>query len=424
MRRHLLAVVLAMIAGCSSSAPAPKPAAGEVKEPPAACQGDACVEGFRTLLRKSPPDYVAAERFASDACDRGVEDMCSRLGRLHALPLYPGSDPARSLAAFEQSCKRGHQRGCLGVGKVIMVHPELGEKAGGSARAVKLFRDSCEAGIGQGCYYLGMFYFLGREVPRDQKKAIELLGKRVELLASACDGGDGFDCGILAEAYTRGEVVVGGALSQKPDPAKAAEYARKGCEAEHGGSCLVLGRLTLERDRIAAIELFARGCELLDPDSCTELGRHGATAAERPRLYHRACQLGAGSGCFALAGVTQQGGKDAAAQRQARDLQLRGCQLGYPPSCRFHANMVRIGHGGAADPAAARAALVRVCEMIESGTFCADAECVVAISSSCADAGEMIKNGEGGPADPERGKALLQIACDRGLDKACAAAKD
>lgn len=421
MKRLIWAAVV--IAGCSSSAPAPAPIDPDPEEAPAGCQGKACLEAFRDRLRESPPNFVAAERFASEACDRGVEDLCARLGRLHAIPLFPGSDPARGMAAFEQSCKRGHQRGCVGVGKMIMVHPKVGASAGGSKRALALFEASCDAGIGQGCYYLGMFYFLGREVERDQKKAIALLGKRVELLAAACRDGEGNDCGILAEAYNRGEVVVGAALSGKPDPTAAARYAVKGCQLEDGSSCLIAGRLALERDRVAAVRLFARGCELLDPDACTELGRHGASDAERPRLLRRACRLGAGSGCFALAEENHQGGQDPDARAEARALHQRGCALGYPPACRYHANMLRTGHGGTTDKVAARAELIAVCDMIQRGTFCADQTCVFAINSSCADAGEMFVNGEGGPADPARGKKLLQIACDRGLDKACAAAK-
>jgi hypothetical protein len=264
-----------------------------------------------------------------------------------------------------------------------------------------------------------MFHIMGRGVPRDRKKAVELLEKRADLLAKTCDEGNAWDCGLLAEVHVRGELFSDESFTPNPDPAKARSYAAKGCDGGDGGSCLTLGQAVLSEDRTRAVDLFAKGCELLDAEACTELARHGAFPKERPRLFARACALGGGVGCFALADAREQGGVDPQAQAEARALQKRGCELGYPPSCRYHANMLRAGHGGPKDAVAARGALVSVCQMIQRGTFCADAECVAAMTASCAEAGEMMKRGEGGPVDAARGAALLKLACERGATQTC-----
>lgn len=415
--RPILATALIACSGSSQQTPIEgddKPVAK-----PAVCTDDECLAEFRAFLLQTPPDFAGADAYARARCDAGSEIMCARLGRLHAIPVWPGSDPARALAGFETSCKRGHQRGCLGVGKVILVHEKLGATAGGPERALELFEGACDAGLGEACYYVGMFYFMGRGVPQDRKKALALLRRRVELLGRSCDGGNAWDCGLLAEVYARGEVFTDDSFTPKPDPARARVAARKGCDGGHGGSCVTLAKELLPGKRQEAIDLFARACELLDAEGCTELARYGASAAERPRLYARACALGGGIGCFAQADAMAQGGDDPDRRAEARALQKRGCALGYPPACRYHANMVRTGHGGSKDEVAARNELLAVCMMIQRGTFCSDAECVRAMTASCAEAGEMMKRGEGGPVDQARGAALLKLACERGAEQAC-----
>lgn len=414
-----LLVAAAACSGSSRDKPIedPKPP----HDPNAACSDADCLAQFRAFLYESPPDFDAANAFAREQCEKGSEIMCSRLGRLHAIPVWPGSDPAKALEGFEISCKRGYQRGCLGVGKVIMVHEKLGESAGGAKRALALFTAACDGGIGEACYYLGMFHYLGREVPKDPKKAVALLRRRADLLSKSCEAGEAWDCGLAAELYARGELFSDESFTPNPDPASAKKFATKGCELGHGGSCVTLGNELIDDPdrRQEAIDLFAKACELLDAEGCTALARHGAWPAERPRLFARACDLGGGIGCFAQADLMDQGGDRPAMQARARALQARGCALGYPPSCRYHANMVRAGHGGSKDEVAARNELLAVCQMIQRGTFCSDAECVRAMTASCAEAGEMMRRGEGGPVDQARGTALLKLACERGAEQAC-----
>jgi formylglycine-generating enzyme required for sulfatase activity len=81
----------------------------------------------------------------------------------------------------------------------------------------------CDAGKLADCELLGIYYFRGNGVKRDNAKAVELLSK-------ACDGGHAHSCGTLGAFYNE-------------DLTKSAEFFARACDGGDATGCDMLGRL-------------------------------------------------------------------------------------------------------------------------------------------------------------------------------------
>jgi len=297
-------------------------------------------------------------------------------------------------------------------------------------------------------------------------------------------------------------VVVGCSSSATKPPARCADVAacttacepcRDGTCSEHDGrACYDLGRLHLrgqppQFDLAAAASAYDAGCHAFAP-ACAALalqvqdGRGVPYDADKARaLYTRACDDGAGVGCFNV-GVMYEGGvgvpRDPAKARErfaraealyiaecradptwcsnlgylyengmvgsgpdpkrAAEVYTRACDRGDHGSCVSLASLELDGKGVPANRDAAIARLRRSCDAGE-GLACvavatttdkdlADPEhtfalmeraCDAGTAEACGGLGAYYVMGRGGPPKPERGYALTERACDLGDSLSC-----
>ena len=159
----------------------------------------------------------------------------------------------------------------------------------------------------------------------------------------------------------------------------------------------------------------ATDCEVGDPLACSQLGlwhQYGLAGAaldlERAaELQQRACDLGAGAGCFNLAvqrtygvGVLRDPGLAEALMGKAAALHEASCEAGAIGWCINHANMLLRGQGVAADKHRAVAILRK---------HCADS-----VGDACVALAGALKKGDIGAA-----QKLLQKSCGNGEMVSC-----
>ena len=136
------------------------------------------------------------------------------------------------------------------------------------------------------------------------------------------------------------------------------------CRAGVAAAC----RLSTEWTRGALlVQRLERGCDLGDAESCTQLagvvqnGQHDV-APDRARidtLLGRGCRLEHGPSCKQL-GAHREAGGDHVDARAAFD---RACMLGSGPGCAALARVLRAGMGGEVDPEGGAEAAARACEL-------------------------------------------------------------
>ena len=156
----------------------------------------------------------------------------------------------------------------------------------------------------------------------------------------------------------------------------------------------------------------AVACNLLGSwlqDGLAGAAKDPVAAAAR---YERACDLGAGIGCYNLA-HQKSGGQGippdlaGASALLARTLAAyrASCDAGGLVWCSHLAGLHQRGEGVPKDPAAARALYAPTCEGGDA--------------LACLELASMMQNGEGGPGDPAAAETLLRDACDRGVALSC-----
>ena len=189
-----------------------------------------------------------SERFlslASSACESGDADRCSFLALLGARGKLPGIGADRALAWNQ--------------------------------RAARLWAQGCSAGVADDCFDLGSETimqwtygpgFAPAGIPQD-------LGRGLALIEKACPG-QPVACFTLAELHESGTLV-------KRDPARAAAWYRRACDAGIMRACNDLGRLHalglgVTRDCGAARALFQKTCDAGSRVGCSWL-RSGVAKA-------------------------------------------------------------------------------------------------------------------------------------------------
>jgi hypothetical protein len=165
--------------------------------------------------------------------------------------------------------------------------------------------------------------------------------------------------------------------------------------------------------------------------------------AEAARFFGRACELGAGEGCFHQANLRMQSaGKDAAARDEALKLFARACELKVALGCyRVGASHYQ-GESGKRDFDRAIERFRQACDLGDArscffvGTAFREGRelprsdpqavaylrkaCDLGNGSGCFGLGMMMDKGLGGlKPDPSIQRQLLQKACDGGVVAAC-----
>lgn len=128
-------------------------------------------------------------------------------------------------------------------------------------------------------------------------------------------------------------------------PAKAAAHYRKACDLGAGVGCYNLSHMVRAGDGVAADDAEA-----------------DALLERTHRLYEKSCAAGGLTWCTNLAGLVQRGEGRDPDQGHARNLYRDTCERGDPIACLELAYMLREGTAGPADPDAAFALLDGACK--------------------------------------------------------------
>lgn len=155
--------------------------------------------------------------------------------------------------------------------------------------------------------------------------------------------------------------------------------------------------------------------------ACNQLGlwlHDGLMGVEEDRQqaavrYRRACDLGAGIGCYNLAGMVGSGDGglelDPIEARlllsQTRRLYQASCDAGGLTWCVNLAGLLIRDELGGPDPRAAVALLEPTCER--------------GYGPACVELARLLLSGKAGKPDPQRAEALLTTACDGAVEGAC-----
>lgn len=173
-----------------------------------------------------------------------------------------------------------------------------------------------------------------------------------------CDGGDGFACQWMGDAYQYGTVL------SDPDTALAAVWYsraiaiyRRNCASGNMSDCSSLGvmyrdGIGVSKDVTQAVALIRKGCDGGDMRGCIFLGMayrdgNGASkdVAQAVALIRKGCDSGLMFGCVELGEIYRDGNgvsKDAA---QAVALFRRACDGGYADGCLYLGDAYESGDG-------------------------------------------------------------------------------
>jgi len=381
------------------------------------CQGGdltGCARLGAALLSQ-PPKAAEGLTLLERACAGGQPEACAA-----AAGALQRAAPLRAQALRRTACEGGHAAACL---ELAWAQAERRLPGVSDAQAAAWLEAACAREDQAACGLLGSWLVQGRGLPRDERRALEVLQRACEIgpgvfttagcveLASlrerACQGGSTRACVRLGRMIQAG-------LGLDMDDARAAALFERSCQAGEPVGCLELG---LQRVReapagsspglTAGVELLERACGRLVPAACLELWRltesgriqGSGPAAGRQRLQ-LACDVRAWPACEALGD-----GLQASEPVRAAGLYQSACQGGEPSACRKLATLLLSGAGGAAlDPHLPLGLLGDACEQ-------GDAEACCGLAAAL---------GRAEPDLPEELRAgVVQMACDGGAAACC-----
>jgi hypothetical protein len=193
-------------------------------------------------------------------------------------------------------------------------------------------------------------------------------------------------------------------------------------EARREGMKAHSERLQAEAASLARLDA---GCGAGIARSCTSLGDALDSGwysidRDRPRaraLYQKACDLGSGAACAALAHALRAGRGIAKDPTRATRLLQTGCDAGDPANCQSLARAHAGGDGVTKDPAKAVALWEHACDLSRS-----DGRSYWSEGHPCQGLARALESGDPIPRDPGRALALHEEACEREQPDGCVAA--
>jgi len=303
--------------------------------------GEACAyEGLQ--LSENPERAGDSVPVLQRACELQSAGGCATLGFLYATGKAVAKDDKRAAALYRKSCELGDAQGCYNAG--LMSDDGRGVKED-AARAAADYDEACELGSATACTNLGFLYERGRGVRQDRAQAFALYERGCA--GTSCLGSNLGGCVNAGRAYRDG---IGVAVNEE----KAALIFREACDrkqneddihaAENGArACSLLGGLYIAGDGIPkdleqGRDFSVLGCDRGDSFGCFNAAvcfSSGADAdpAKAASYFERACKLGDGESCHALAAAYRKGNgvpRDAA---RAKALEKQACDLGFAASC-------------------------------------------------------------------------------------------
>jgi hypothetical protein len=303
-----------------------------------------------------------------------------------------------SAAQEEAACNTGNTKACLKAGFILAFGP-----APGKHQASNLLAKACDAGDGLGCTYLAFSYDMGEGVSKDIAKAVDLYRK-------ACDIEDSGGCYWLGYAYANG-------VGLRKDEIQAARLFRKACDMGEPSGCSLIGYAYaigagLRKDEIQAAELYRKACDMGGGLGCSNLGnaysrgngvnKDDAKAAE---YYRRACDIGDGPSCLGL-GLAYAKGQGVIKDRaKSSELYRKACVMGDGRGCTRLGWAYLAGGGVSRDLAKAVELFQKSCDMGDG--------------AGCEALGSDYERGEGVSKDLAKAAELYRKACGMGDGGGC-----
>ena len=158
-----------------------------------------------------------------------------------------------------KDCKNGDMIGCTTLGWYYYHGKGVNKNV---RKAMFYYSEASNKGHTVGCNNVGWLFINGEGVGKDVKKGISILEK-------ACADGGGSICSSVAALYYNGKLV-------SKDEEKAREYFRKACDNKHGKGCFNLalcyrhGQGVKKNEKVAR-KLFEKACALGTWDACKEI---------------------------------------------------------------------------------------------------------------------------------------------------------
>lgn len=331
---HFLAVIVAVavVAGCgggvkstnsagSATSAGDEPPGGSVPSDPIAA---ACENGIARsclMAASSAREPVRARQLY----DRGCE-LDEALGCLYAGQLWVEAEPTdrtKALARFDKGCALGDSAACYGGG---LTAAGLFGGEPDPATAAEFHRRGCNLNLADACTEIGQMLLAGEGVEKNVERGLELI-------ASACDAGEGGAC-----------VILGVRAANEGDADSARGFYGGACDAGDGRGCTLLA--TTSEDEAAKEELFKRGCvaEVPDPRACTFAAVpafEGDDPAEAIPVFRDSCGFGEAMGCWFLAVAYAQGRGVAASEALSAEHLELACEAD-PDRCeKFRSELER-----------------------------------------------------------------------------------
>jgi TPR repeat protein len=431
MRRDLIVVAFAALAGISGSAAADSPEQKAAKKACDAGDTDQCLTLATLYSKGKDADLKKAATMFKKACDAGKLPACAELARMYengdgvkqdrgtALALrqklcdggdgkvcyqLASDDPARAAAHFEQACTAGYPSGCYNGGLAYGRGSQGAAKD--MARAVALYQKGCDVGHMAACYNAGVALGEGSGVAKDATRAAALFTKACET-KSTDTLEKGFEdlqptaCYNLAILHQRGEGV-------KQNLTRARQLFEIACKGSVRDACRAADSAkTLEKHPEEAASgarggiavYMMKSCDDGEAFACRQLGEMSLTGndwfpknpARAPEYFKRANTLNIAH--------CDKGGKGASM------------------ACMELSRAYEAGTGVAKDGARAAA-------LVKKANGLSQVECDKGSLDECVTLGLAYAWGNGLPKDVARAGALFKKACDAGEQSGCTQAKE
>lgn len=415
--RGVVVAGLLALAGCQASS-------GAARSPTAAHAGDASRK-VEALLGSTSGDAAAGQ-----ACKNASSCRVALEGLQSEVPVSP-CELRQGVGIATHACELGVAEGCTELGRMKLWGIETdGESDVASARV--LFQRACAGGDGEGCARHALLTLLDEGASRDRA------GGMAELQA-ACEKYPRAACGISAT----GLMEVAQRRGVEPEQELIALFAQRGCDAADARSCEILGDAFhkgagVSRDLSKAFLLYQRACEGGNGVACANEGMmalQSSDETEAPRvgeLFSRGCALGSSEACRSLVLMTAQRGevvKDDAAQQA---LFRQGCDRGAAVGCLALYDVLRRKPSQAGEPLALPGLLKRACrfgeanacDFLDEVSSVAQRQCEGGVAASCGVLGALLLSQPAQEHEAVDGLQLIRHACQRGDEKSCKLMRD
>jgi len=229
----------------SEPAPIVLPASPTVA--PTACEAGNQIVCAETASTLVSSDKNKARELAESSCSANVMRGCNVL----ALLSEEGGDEARAIELYTRACNGNEWRGCSNLGRLRIAKNDV--QAG-----IDFHEKACRLGGTPSCLSAGSRLAPGQPAP-DPKRA-------AEMFRLGCDGGDLDCCNGLGTSYARGEGV-------PRDDARAIELFTRACDGNVGIGCKGLGDMFAPTDPNKSRGYYERACTLGYQRGCERIGK-------------------------------------------------------------------------------------------------------------------------------------------------------